>query len=134
MNLSYQEKSIGGSVAALVVVYGTYFVDAVLGRGGGVGRLVKTVVLLVAIEVVYHIVIAILDRPEAQDERDRMIGAVAHRNGYVALAGGVALLMCYAVLSPALTPFVLAQAMLAALVAAEVVKGVTQLYLYRAGV
>lgn len=149
MNWSYQEKIIAASVAASLLVYGEYFAESVsLWREGvpdtdAVSRLVTTMVLLVIVEVVYHVVIAMMDRPVPKDERDRLIDANAHRNAYVALVASVVLILSHILFaeslpelawySPALTPFLLAQTMLAALVAADVVKGATKLYFYRKG-
>ena len=149
MNLSFQEKSIAGSLAATIFVYTNYF-----GRSlqlwfentpdeNAVARLLSTIALLVVIEVVYQIVIAIADRPAPKDERDRFIDAKANRNGYAVLVIGLAHLIGCVLIAEGvayqrwsflpLTPFLLAQAALAALIVAEVVKGVTQLYYYRAG-
>ncbi len=149
VNLSFQEKSIAGSVAATVLVYGNYFAESILGwqsrtpDENAAGRLLGTIGLLVVIEVVYQIVIAVVDQPSPKDERDRLVDGKANRNAYAILVLGLALLItCVLIVdgvsSPewvpvALTPFLLAQAMLASLVAAEVVKGVSQLYYYRAG-
>jgi H+/gluconate symporter-like permease len=150
MNLSFQEKSIAGSLAATIFVYANYF-----GRSlqlwlentpddHAVARLVGTITLLVVIEVIYQIVIAIAERPAPKDERDRFIDAKANRNAYAVLVIGLAHLIGGVLIAEGvsyqnwsflpLTPFLLAQAALAALIVAEVVKGVTQLYYYRAGV
>lgn len=149
MDWSYQEKSIAGSLAATVLVYGNYFGGSLRQWLDGtpeehpVARLLSTVALLVTIEVVYQIVVAIADRPAPKDERDRSIDAKANRNAYGVLVVGLAhligcVLIAEGVSSPAwpplpLTPFLMAQAALAALIAAEVVRDVTQLYYYRAG-
>jgi hypothetical protein len=149
MNLSFQEKSIAGSLAATIFVYANYFGRSLLLWLDGapdqhaVARLLGTIALLVAIEVVYQVTIAIADRPAPKDERDRFIDAKANRNAYAVLVIGLAhLIGCVLIAegvsyqqwsSLPLTPFLLAQAALAAVIAAEVVKGVTQLYYYRVG-
>jgi len=149
MNLSYQEKSIAGSLAATLLVYGNYFGGSIVHWINGVpddnrvARLLGTVAMLVVIEVIYQIVIAVVDRPAPKDERDRLIDGKANRNAYALLTFGVAAVFTCIMISEGisastwsplqLTQFLLAQAMLAALVAADAVKGVTQLYYYRAG-
>ncbi len=76
MAMSYQEKSILGSLLAFVVVFGSYFVAVLrdLGRpdfeGGTFGRLVFAVIAIVLIEIAYHIVLALESKPEPKDERD----------------------------------------------------------------
>lgn len=148
-SLSYQEKSIIGTLAAMLIVYGNYFLGSISRWRGGVtadgevGRLLWTLALLAVIEVAYQIAMAVVDRPMPKDERDQMIDAKATRNAYGVLAVSIVMLMGHVIFAemlpglawPAipLTPFILVQAMLGALVLAEVVKGVTQLYHYRAG-
>jgi hypothetical protein len=150
MNLSYQEKCILGPLAAMSIVYGNYFAGSIvrLLRGrtedGETGRLLGTLALLAVIEVTYYIAMAVIERPAPKDERDLMIEARATRNAYGVLEVGICLLMGHVLFAEALprlawpflsiTPFLLVQAMLGALVLAEVVKGVTQLYYYRAGI
>src|SRR5208337_5468111 len=87
-DVSYQEKSILGSLLSVAAVYGYYFVSVLrdLGRyefvGGVVGRLVVAVIAIVVIEIVYHIVLALESKPEPKDERDILIECKAYRNAY----------------------------------------------------
>jgi hypothetical protein len=149
MNLSYQEKIIAGSLAATLIVYGNYFLVSIsrwidgAGADGEVGRLLGALALLAVIEVAYQIAMAVVDRPVPKDERDRMIDAKATRYAYIVLDVCIVMVMGHVIFAEALpqlawpfvplTPFLLVQAMLGALVLAEAVKGVTQLYHYRAG-
>jgi hypothetical protein len=152
-DMSYQEKSILGSLAAIVVVYGYYFVS-VLRDGGGagfggrlVGRLMGTVILLVIIEIVYHITVAVESLVlgsgvEPKDERDILIESKAYRNAYFSLASGVFLSIGAIIWinlasdAPAITftPFATVNLVLFFMVIAEVVKYLTQLFYYRWGV
>ena len=56
MDLSYQEKSILGSLLAMVVLYGYYFANVFHHvrqsefNGGSIGRLIFTAVAIIAIE------------------------------------------------------------------------------------
>jgi hypothetical protein len=118
MNLSYQEKSIWGSMVATLAVYGVYF------GSGARGGLIGTIILLIIIQIVCQIAIAVVARPEPKDERDRTIERKAWRNGYVLLVTGT--LVC--MLAPT------ARSLLLALVVSEVVKSASQLYYYRRGV
>jgi hypothetical protein len=94
MDLSYQEKSILGSLLAVAAVYGYYFASVLRAAnrpefdGGNVARLIFTVVAIVVIEIVYHIVLALESKVEPKDERDIVIECKAYRNAYFLLAGG----------------------------------------------
>ena len=150
MDLSYQEKSILGSFAAMVVVYGYYFASVVRDTrqpefdGGNVARLVFTVVTIVAIEVVYHIVLALESKVEAKDERDVLIEGKAYRNAYFLLASGAFLVIGSVIMAnlrdgvaPSrimVTPFLTVNLVLFFMVLAELAKFLTQLFYYRKGV
>ncbi len=121
MGLSYQEKSIGASLIATLLVYGRYFAS------GSNDSLVGTIVLLVVIQIVAQIAIAVAYRPEPKDERDRLIEARAYHVGYLMLVTGAVLCM-----NIATKPSV--NALLMAVVAAEAGKSATQLFYYRRGV
>jgi hypothetical protein len=150
MDLSYQEKSILGSLVAVAVVYGYYFAGVVRDpsrpefEGRNVERLVFTVVAIVAIEVVYHIILALESKVEAKDERDLLIECKAYKNAYFLLAIG-AFLVIGSVIAANLrytvaptriivTPFLTVNLVLFFMVLAELVKFVTQLFYYRKGV
>ena len=119
MNLSYQEKSIWGALIATLLVYGQYF------RSSPRGNLVVTIVALVVIQIIFQTVIALADKPQPKDERDRLIDARAYKAGYLALVTGV--LVSMAVVKPTVDTLLLA------LIAAEVFKSVAQLVYYRRG-
>lgn len=147
MDLSYQEKSILGSLVAMVVVYSIYFAGTLrdMGRGdfGGssLGRLIGTVIAIVVIEIVYHIALAIEGGVERKDERDILIESKAYRNGYFALASGAGLVIAYFIVAGLagatripLTPFLAVNLVLLFMVIAELTKSLTQLFYYRRGV
>jgi hypothetical protein len=135
--VSFREKSVAATLVALLVVYGGYFATA-FSRGLDApapaidGALVRTVGTLISLLIVFHILIAVFDHKQKVDERDRMITLIGDRNGgYVAGFGALgAMLMLLAQLAPGYVIHVL----LGAMVLGEIVKIVTQLYLYRRGV
>jgi hypothetical protein len=135
--VSFREKSVAATLVALLVVYGGYFATAI-SRGLDApapiidGALVRTVGALISLLIVFHIVIAVFDHKQKADERDHMIALIGDRNGgYVAGIGALgAMLMLLAQLPPGYVIHVL----LGAMVLGEIVKIVTQLYLYRRGV
>jgi len=138
--MSFQEKSTLTMTAILVLVFGWYF-TLVLGPIAGsparevayTGLMVAVVVLLVILAGVSHAALAILFRSQANvdDERDRLIALRSGRvAGYVLVTGvcaGIWLAMIQT------DTFWIAQALIGALVVAEVTDGVTRLVLYRRG-
>ena len=146
MDLSYQEKSILGSLITIVVVYGYYFA-AVLRDAGqpefNLGRLVLAVIAIIVIEIVYHIVLAIEQKPEPKDERDILIASKAYRNAYFLLATGAFLVIACVVMAGLardaaptriiVTPFITVNLVLFFMVLAELMKFLTQLFYYRRG-
>jgi len=149
MDLSYQEKSILGSLVAVVVVYGYDFASVLRDasrpefEGGNVARLVFAVVAIVVIEIAYHIVLALESKPEPKDERDILIECKAYRNAYFLLASGAFLVIASVIMAnlvrdaaPAriiVTPFLTVNLVLFFMVLAELAKFLTQLFYYRRG-
>ena len=139
MNLSYREKSIWGSLATTLVVYGYYFANVFSGtRPSQINRialvrLMSAVFVIVVIEVVYHIVIALTSRVEPKDERDILIEGKAYRNAYFLLVADLFMLMGAIVLI-GLTPFLTVNLLLLSAVVSEIVKSLTQLFFYRRGI
>jgi hypothetical protein len=150
MELSYQEKSILGSLLAMVLVYGYYFSRTLndIGRadfeGRTIGRLIFTVIAIVVIETVYHIALALESKPEPKDERDIRIEGKAYRNAYFAAGTGSFLVILCVIMEVFLhngaptrnivTPFFIANVLLLSMVLTELVKLLTQLFYYQKGV
>ena len=138
MSLSYREKSILGSLAAILVGYGYYYATVFRGsrppefNGGSVALLISAVFVIVVIEVVSQIVIALASRVEPKDERDIQIERRAYRNAYILLVAGLFLWMGTVVLI-GLTPYMSVNLVLFSVVVSEIVKLLTQLFFYRRG-
>src|SRR5271157_2479360 len=149
MDLSYQEKSILGSLLAVVVAYGYYFASVLRDAtrpefdGGSLGRLVLAVIAIVVIEIVYHIVLALESKPEPKDERDILIDCKAYRNAYFLLATGAFLVISWVIMAGlardaaptriVVTPYITVNLVLFFMVLAELMKFLTQLFYYRRG-
>ncbi len=139
-DMSFQEKSNLVMTVMLVVAYGAYFASVIPSAVGGTPTLegVQTslfgaVVALVVGAAIGHAVIAGLapDESDLVDERDRLITLRADaRAGYVLGAGAVATLGV-ALLQQEM--FWVAQTLLAALVLAELAKGVLRAIDYQRG-
>jgi len=136
MNLSFHEKSLWLMFVSLVGVFGAYFamvlpthtVDVMPHQ---VALFVLAVVLLVIMQIVGHIVIAIVDRRTQTDERDRLIELKGTRNAAYVLATGVFLALCATLLTKG--NFIFAHLLLGFWVLAQLVEIGSQLFLHRRG-
>ena len=144
--MSFQEKSNAAMLVITAAVYGWYFVTSVGSVFGGDlppdaalavtnVKMLLTVVIIVAVSIVAHILIAIMapsEANEAADERDKLIEMRGDQRGGFVLALFALLAMGLAMLGK--PPVLFANAILAGLVAGELVKGVSKLIDYRRGV
>ena len=136
MDLSFQEKSLWLMFISLVGGFGFYLVavlptDAVDVMPHQVVLFVLAVVMLVIMQLVGHIVIAIMDRRTETDERDRLIELKATRNAAYVLATGVFLALCAALLTEG--NFIFTHVLLGFWVLAQLVEIGSQLFLHRRG-
>ncbi|MBK8321477.1 MAG: hypothetical protein IPL06_01780 [Betaproteobacteria bacterium] len=146
MNLSFQEKSLWVMLASLVVGFGFYFANAfgahaaLAARAPGqaadlmapyVGLFIAAVVLLVAISVAGHVVIALADRNPQTDERDHLIALKGTSYASYVLATGVFLALTAAVFTRG--NFIFTHVLLAFWVLAQLVAIGSQLVMYRRG-
>jgi hypothetical protein len=139
--MSFREKSAWIALAANLAIYGYYFAvyASALARGGVdqaafLSLLARSMVLVVLVIVVVSIVAAIFAPKDARaplDERERLILLKSDRAAYFAVAGGAVLAIGGAYFGA--SPFVIANALFAALVVAELAKNAVQIYHYRRG-
>lgn len=136
MDLSFREKSLWLMFVTLIAAFGFYFVT-VLPPGAADVRppeviiFVVALVFLVVMQIVGHVVIAIMDRRTDEDERDRLIELKGTRNASYVLATGVFLALCAALASDG--NFVFTHVLLASWVVAQLVEIGSQLVLHRRG-
>jgi len=135
-SLSYQEKSLYGTLAANLIVYIPYFVF-VAGHAT-LNRIVQTIVALIVLQIVLQSIIAIFSRNRLTDERDRLVEFRGYRAGYFTLITGIlaalTLLWIHATLgfvNPNHAAIHFINVLFAVLVLAEIVKVITQLIAYR---
>ncbi len=135
-SLSYQEKSLYGTLAANLIIYVPYF--AFVAGHAGLARIVQTIVALIVLQIILQSIIAISSRNRLTDERDRVVEARGYRAGYFALVTGVlvtlTLLWSHAVFgfaNPSRDALYLINVLFGTLVLAELVKIATQLVSYR---
>lgn len=140
MNASFEERSVKITLGGLVVVFGLYFAVAGQMLTAGVTESVVpylpvfgvAVGLLVFLLVVGHTLAAIAERPEAPDERDRMIAWKAENDSSWVL--GVGVLAAIFGLAAPIGPAWIANGLLATLFLSEVLNRVLQLWYYRKGI
>jgi succinate dehydrogenase hydrophobic anchor subunit len=144
---SFKEKSILVSMLALAGVYGSYFLSVLGGEvepslAGMLIRMIAIVVALVVIHIAYHVVIALDDVSEEEDERDRAVGRRAAVFGYNVLVttvliviGRMLILGAWAEGGSGAGPdlFEITNLLLAGVVLGEIVYYGAQLYFYRRG-
>jgi hypothetical protein len=135
--LSYQEKSLYGTLAADLLVYIPYFVY-VMHHPTTLTHIVGTIILLIVAQIILQSIIAIASRNRITDERDRQIAGLGFRNAYYALVGmillGMGMLWVHAVkglVNPNHMGLHFLSVFLGMVVISELVKIVTQLIAYR---
>ncbi|MGH8758216.1 MAG: hypothetical protein ACREVW_01670 [Burkholderiales bacterium] len=136
MDLSFQEKSLWLLLVSLVAGFGFYFgsvlpTDAVDVMPHQVVVFALAVVMLVILQIVGHVVIALVDRRTATDERDRLIELKGARNAAYVLATGVFLALCAALVTKG--NFVFTHVLLGFWALAQLVEIGSQLFLHRRG-
>lgn len=144
--MSFHEKSNLAMLAIMLVVYGLYFGQALTSIvGAGVppaealaatnALMIITVVAVVVLAIVAHIVIAIAAPSEAddmRDERDKLVEMRGdQRGGVVQSVFMLGALLVAMIDQPA---WLIANTVLAGLVAGELVKSMSKLIDYRRGV
>ena len=151
MDMSYQEKSTLGSLLIMAAVYGSYFAKAFRHLGQAqfdrdtLSRLMGTVIVIVVIEIVYHILLAIEHSgATSKDERDLLIDGKAYRMAYFTMFSGMSLVIAWLILAGmvndttsgrmSVAPFLVVNIILLVLVLTELLKFAAQLFYYRWGV
>lgn len=147
MNLSFKEKSTIGTLIATWVIGVLYFHSAwemwqagQLHPVSNFGLATGLTVLLVIVLVGYHILIALLSRPEQDDERDRLITWRAGNIGGVVLGIGVIGVVLQVLIGSfwddpiAASPVLIVNALMAVVFLATIVELVLTLVFYRRGI
>lgn len=150
MDLSFQEKSVWASLVSIVAVSGYHFYKAFGATEPMTGneiafRLVGTVVIIIVVEIVLHILIAVVNPRDTKaggrgDERDTLVAIKAYRNAYVVLMGALFCMMGYVLTGDSVndprwvpTPAMTANLLLFIMVVAEITNYGSRIYFYRRG-
>ena len=84
-SLSYQERSLYGSLAAELVVYLPYFFWH-MHQQNSVNRVAGMIFAIIVLQIILQSIIAAVTRHRIKDERDRLIELRGYRAGYITLA------------------------------------------------
>ncbi|HZQ45011.1 MAG TPA: hypothetical protein VFA99_17295 [Acidobacteriaceae bacterium] len=139
-SLSYQERSLWGSLAAELVVYLPYFFLN-LHRANSVNKVAGTIFAIIVLQILLQSIIAAATRHRIKDERDKLIQLRGYRAGYLTLAGlmvlGLGMLWFHTLVGhnfPIHAGFVglhFLNVFFGMLVISDIVKTVTQIVAYR---
>jgi hypothetical protein len=136
-NLSYQERSLYGSLVVELVVYLPYFF---LHGYNSVGKVALMILAIIVLQILLQSLIAAFTRNRTTDERDRLIQLRGYRAGYFTLASvmvlGLAMLWFHAnylsfPMNSSWLGLHLLSVFFGMLVIADVVKTITQIVAYR---
>jgi len=140
------EKSLIASLGITLLIFGWYLYGAfsILSLNPELPGLVEIIILIVWVVVLESIIqsfIAIKNKSQLEDERDKLIEKVAYRYSYGVLSVGIWFLMMQILFDTwfdnhlmLTTPYGMFHWLLLFFVLSEVVRFGTQLYYYRKGV
>ena len=136
---SFEERSVWVQIVGLSAMLGGYSVVAGSMLARGVTHMAPYIavfavclVMLIVVQIVGHIVAAVVGMPEDADERDRLIGWKAEARSSWVLGAGV--FMAIAALAFGVEAVWVANGLLLALFASELLKLALQVVSYRRGV
>ena len=144
--MSYKEKSLIASLGITLLIFGWYLYGAfsILSLNPELPGFVEIIILIVWVVVLESIIqsfIAIKNKSQLEDERDKLIEKVAYRYSYGVFSVGIWFLMMQILLDTwfdnhlmLTTPYGMFHWLLLFFVLSEVVRFGTQLYYYRKGV
>lgn len=151
--MSYKERSVWVSLAITLYIWFNYFSDIYWSANDGSltvesiqSALLTVVLMTVALEILYHIVIAIIDNRNTnydEDERDKQISLIGSKNAYYILSFTVitaVLHLLFPIMNQGLMnalnlPFeyVIINIIIFGALMAEITKFSTQIFYYRRG-
>lgn len=153
--MAFREKTLWASLASTLAIWGWYFA----GFAGAVqanrydlaaetGNFILAIVLIVIVQIAMAIALALTSGRDADapaDDREKTIALLGYRSAYITLMLIVVMLMITGPIllhiaydwspapPPAMAPVFMGNALLAALVIAEIANAVTQIVRFRKG-
>ena len=146
MNMSFKEKSLIASLSTTFLIFGWYLYGAFsnLPLNPELPGFVEIIILIIWVAVLESIIqgfLALKNKSQLEDERDKLIEKISYRYGYWFLSACIWFLMVQILLDarfdhlPVLTtPYGMFHLLLLFFVLSNLIGFVTQLYYYRKGV
>tara|TARA_R110000787_G_scaffold177046_2_gene289096 strand:- start:303 stop:761 length:459 start_codon:yes stop_codon:yes gene_type:complete len=151
--MSYKERSIWVSLAITIYIWFNYFSELywsaqqnTLTTSSMQAALLSVVIMTIVLEIMHHIVIAIIDNKNAnydEDERDKQISLIGSQNAYYILSFtsiAAVLHLLFPVMSQELesvlglpNEYVIINIIIFGALLAEIAKFTTQVFYYRRG-
>jgi hypothetical protein len=142
MNVSFKEKSVWISLVIHLLVFIAYFsqiyhglINGTLDKAGIFGLFIAAVIYVIVLEIISHIVIAVLNRKDANqpsDERDRLFSIKAGNISGWVLGAGV-LTIAAQIFIVEINPLWVANLLLFAVFVSQIASYAMQLFYYRRG-
>ena len=142
MNLSFKEKTIWTSLIITILVFSIYFIKVFsllneqnIDKTAIITLFIGVVVLMIIIEIVSHIILAIVYKKDVNieiDEREKLIDLKSTQISYYILIFGV--FQSGISLMTTASPFIIANIILFFFILAEIVGDSIRLYYFKRGV
>ena len=146
MDFSYKEKGLIVSLVVTLLIFGWYLYGAFSNLSlnpepPGFIEIIILIILVVVLESIIHSFVALKNKSQLEDERDKLIEKISYRYSYWFLSACIWFLMVQILLDARFdnhlmltTPYGMFHFLLLFFVLSEVIHFGTQLYYYRKGV
>jgi len=146
MDISYKEKGLTASLGVTLLIFGWYLYGAFSNLSlnpepPGFIEIIILIILVVVLESIIHSFVALKNKSQLEDERDKLIEKISYRYSYWFLSACIWFLMVQILLDARFdnhlmltTPYGMFHFLLLFFVLSEVIHFGTQLYYYRKGV
>jgi len=146
MDISYKEKGLTASLGVTLLIFGWYLYGAFSNLSlnpepPGFIEIIILIILVVVLESIIHSFVALKNKSQLEDERDKLIEKISYRYSYWFLSACIWFLMVQILLDARFdnhlmltTPYGMFHFLLLFFVLSEVIRFGTQLYYYRKGV
>ena len=146
MDFSYKEKSLIASLGVTLLIFGWYLYGAfsklsLNPEPPGFGEIIILIVWVAVLESIIQGFLALKNKSQLEDERDKLIEKISYRNSYWFLSVCIWFLMVQILLDTRFdnhliltTPYGMFHFLLLFFVLSNLIGFVTQLYYYRKGI
>ncbi|PCK06014.1 MAG: hypothetical protein COA42_17705 [Alteromonadaceae bacterium] len=136
MDLTFKEKSLFTQLIASSIAFFTYFYttlpqSSAFNSSALITPLIALVTAIVVINIIGHIIAAMISTPEGEDERDELILLKASKTKATLLSAGIVLSVLFSLKLE--SEFWTIQILLGVLVSTDIAEKLIQLFHYRKG-